>query len=65
MINKATANRTLLITDSCTRTVTMEKPRPKTIEEYINAAPKESMEKLRELRDILKEVAPEVNGTNA
>ena len=50
-MNKATAN--------FTRMVTMEKPKPKTIEEYINAAPKEAREKVRELRDILKEVAPD------
>ena len=37
----------------------MEKLRPTTIEEYINSAPKEAREKLRELRDILKEVAPD------
>lgn len=37
----------------------MEKSRPTTIEEYINSAPKEAREKLRELHDILKEVAPD------
>ena len=37
----------------------MEKPKPTTVREYINAAPKEAKEKLLELRDILKEVAPD------
>jgi uncharacterized protein YdhG (YjbR/CyaY superfamily) len=36
----------------------MQKPKPTTIDEYINAAPKEAQEKLREIRDILKKVAP-------
>jgi uncharacterized protein YdhG (YjbR/CyaY superfamily) len=33
--------------------------RPTTVNEYINAAPKEAREKLQEIRAILKEVAPE------
>ena len=36
----------------------MEKSKPTTVEEYINAAPKEAQEKLHELRLILKEIAP-------
>ena len=32
--------------------------RPKTVTEYIAAAPKESQKKLREMRDILKKAAP-------
>jgi uncharacterized protein YdhG (YjbR/CyaY superfamily) len=37
----------------------MEKTKPTTVREYIDAAPKEAKEKLLELRDILKEVAPD------
>jgi uncharacterized protein YdhG (YjbR/CyaY superfamily) len=37
----------------------MSKIKPKTVDEYIDAAPKEAQEKLRELRAILKEVAPD------
>ena len=37
----------------------MEKIKPTTVDEYIQAAPKEAQEKLRELRDILKKVAPD------
>lgn len=36
----------------------MAKPGPKTVEEYIRAAPKEAQPKLREVRAILKKVAP-------
>jgi uncharacterized protein YdhG (YjbR/CyaY superfamily) len=36
----------------------MEKPKPTTVTEYIDAAPKEAKVKLLELRDILKEIAP-------
>jgi uncharacterized protein YdhG (YjbR/CyaY superfamily) len=35
------------------------KIKPSNIDEYINAAPQIAQEKLRELRSILKEVAPE------
>jgi uncharacterized protein YdhG (YjbR/CyaY superfamily) len=34
------------------------KPKPKTITEYINAAPKEAREKLREMRACIRETAP-------
>lgn len=37
----------------------MTKSKPKTVEEYIEAAPKEAREKLQELRTILKNVAPD------
>lgn len=37
----------------------MAKNKPKTVEEYIEAAPKEAREKLQELRTILKKVAPD------
>ena len=36
----------------------MSKIKPSNIDEYINAAPQIAQEKLRELRSILKEVAP-------
>ena len=36
----------------------MAKIKYATVEEYINAAPKEAQEKLREIRELLKEVAP-------
>jgi uncharacterized protein YdhG (YjbR/CyaY superfamily) len=36
----------------------MVSAKPKTIDEYIEAAPKESQEKLREIRGILKQIAP-------
>jgi uncharacterized protein YdhG (YjbR/CyaY superfamily) len=36
----------------------MSKPTPKTIDEYIAAAPKEAQAKLQELREILKAAAP-------
>jgi uncharacterized protein YdhG (YjbR/CyaY superfamily) len=36
----------------------MPKTKPTTVTEYINAAPKEARAKLRELRAILKKVAP-------
>jgi len=36
----------------------MEKIKPTTVTEYINAAPREAQEKLREIRSILKKVAP-------
>jgi len=32
--------------------------KPKTVDEYINAAPVEAQEKLMEIRSILKQVAP-------
>jgi uncharacterized protein YdhG (YjbR/CyaY superfamily) len=41
----------------------MEKPKPKTVDEYIATAPVAGQEKLREIRAILKEVAP--NATEA
>ena len=36
----------------------MPKPKPKNVDEYIEAAPQEAQEKLREIRAILKKVAP-------
>ena len=36
----------------------MTKPKPTTVTEYINAAPKEAQKTLREVRAILKAVAP-------
>jgi len=36
----------------------MSKTKPTTIAEYINSAPKEAQSKLREIRAILKKVAP-------
>ena len=36
----------------------MIKTRPKTVTEYIKSAPKEAQQKLREMRAILKKVAP-------
>src|SRR5688572_32677243 len=41
----------------------MQKTKPATVDEYIKAAPKEAQEKLREIRQILKKVAP--NATEA
>jgi uncharacterized protein YdhG (YjbR/CyaY superfamily) len=38
--------------------MTPPKARPKTVTEYINAAPKEAQEKLREMRDCIRESAP-------
>jgi uncharacterized protein YdhG (YjbR/CyaY superfamily) len=37
----------------------MTKIKPTTVDEYIEAAPKQAQEKLRELRSILKKVAPD------
>jgi uncharacterized protein YdhG (YjbR/CyaY superfamily) len=37
----------------------MQKTKPTTVTEYIDSAPKEAQEKLHELREILKEVAPD------
>jgi uncharacterized protein YdhG (YjbR/CyaY superfamily) len=37
--------------------------KPKTVTEYINAAPKEARERLRELRSILRKVAPDATET--
>jgi uncharacterized protein YdhG (YjbR/CyaY superfamily) len=36
----------------------MTKNKPSTVDEYINAAPPDAQEKLREIRSLLKEVAP-------
>lgn len=41
----------------------MSNTKPTTVTEYINAAPKEAQKKLREIRAILKKVAP--NATEA
>ena len=41
----------------------MSKSKPSTIAEYIDAAPKDAQEKLREILSILKKVAP--NATEA
>jgi uncharacterized protein YdhG (YjbR/CyaY superfamily) len=38
--------------------MTSKKARPKNISEYINAAPKEAQEKLREIRACIREAAP-------
>jgi uncharacterized protein YdhG (YjbR/CyaY superfamily) len=38
--------------------MTSKKARPKNITEYINAAPKEAQEKLREMRACIREAAP-------
>jgi uncharacterized protein YdhG (YjbR/CyaY superfamily) len=39
----------------------MPKAKPKTVDEYIEAAPREAQEKLREIRAILKKVAPDAS----
>lgn len=41
----------------------MPKIKPTTVDEYIDAAPKQAQEKLREIRAILKEVAPNATQT--
>lgn len=41
----------------------MPKAKPTTVTEYINAAPEEARDKLRELRSILKKVAPNAKET--
>ena len=41
----------------------MPKVKPTTVDEYINAAPKEAQKTLREIRAILKKVAPNANET--
>ena len=41
----------------------MPKKKPTTVEEYIQAAPKEAQKKLREIRAVLKKVAPKANET--
>lgn len=41
----------------------MPNTKPKTVDEYIEAAPKEAQAKLREIRAILKEVAPAAKET--
>lgn len=41
----------------------MPKKKPTTVDEYIDAAPQEAQEKLRKLRAILKEVAPDAAET--
>jgi uncharacterized protein YdhG (YjbR/CyaY superfamily) len=38
--------------------MTSKKARPKNIDEYINAAPKEAQEKMREMRACIREAAP-------
>jgi len=40
------------------KTMISKKSKPKTIAEYINAAPKETREKLREMRACIREAAP-------
>ena len=37
----------------------MEKIKPKSVDEYIQAAPEEAQEKLKEIREILKKIAPD------
>jgi uncharacterized protein YdhG (YjbR/CyaY superfamily) len=41
----------------------MPKNKPTTVDEYIESAPKEAQEKLRELRAILKEIAADATET--
>lgn len=41
----------------------MAKKKPATVSEYIDAAPEHAQEKLRELRAILKKIAPEATET--
>jgi uncharacterized protein YdhG (YjbR/CyaY superfamily) len=41
----------------------IKKTKPTNVTEYINAAPKEAQEKLREIRAILKKVAPNATET--
>ncbi len=41
----------------------MPKAKPTTVDEYIKAAPKEAQEALRQIRAILKRVAPNANET--
>src|SRR5688572_15178223 len=41
----------------------MPKTKPTTVDEYINAAPQDAKEKLREMRAILKKVAPNATET--
>lgn len=41
----------------------MPKTKPSTVDEYIDAAPQEAQEKLREIRAILKKVAPKATET--
>ena len=41
----------------------MPKTKPTTVDEYVKAAPKEAQEKLREIRAILKQVAPTARET--
>lgn len=41
----------------------MPERKPTTVDEYIDAAPEKAQEKLRELRAILKEVAPDATET--
>src|SRR5262245_10352640 len=41
----------------------MAKAKPKTVTEYIDAAPKDARKRLRELRAILKKVAPKATET--
>ena len=37
--------------------------KPRTVDEYIDAAPEQAQEKLREIREILKKVAPDATET--
>lgn len=41
----------------------MPKTKPSTVDEYIDAAPQESQKKLREIRALLKKVAPKATET--
>ena len=41
----------------------MPKAKPATVDEYIKAAPKEAQDKLREIRSLLKKVAPDARET--
>jgi uncharacterized protein YdhG (YjbR/CyaY superfamily) len=44
--------------DLTNKTMTSKQARPKSITEYINAAPKEARKKLREMRACIRESAP-------
>ena len=44
--------------DSPRQTMTSAKPRPTSITEYINTAPKETRDKLHEMRDCIRKAAP-------
>jgi uncharacterized protein YdhG (YjbR/CyaY superfamily) len=49
---------TFFVTFAPVQKMTPKKPRPGTITEYINAAPKEARKKLREMRAAIRKAAP-------